>query len=93
MSDDHECSEEFDIVANQFRNGVFKLFDDANGVTLFYEMPAREKIESFVAGVFSAVVAICFGVTDGRRDEIMKYLTQCLVCSRGVVESGEPDDE
>jgi len=87
------CAEEFDIAANQFRNGVFKLLDEAQTITVFRELTPAQQIESFVAGILAGVVATCFGCTTdkspGSREHIMEYLDECLESARGVVEDAE----
>ena len=83
-------SDEFNVIANHFRNSAFDMFEKAQGITLFRELSSQLQVESFVAGVFSGVVTVCFAaIDDERRGNMMSSLVDCLMASRAVVEGCE----
>lgn len=91
MTDDDEI-DAFDAMANMFRNEVFATLQRAQKVTLFREMKPDAQLESLVAGVFSAVLMICFDVANqNTRDEVMDLLGESLLTARDLIEQWEKE--
>lgn len=80
-------SNPFDAMAETFRRQIVGIATGAYRTTIYREMTPAQKLESFMGGVLTGLVGVCFAsIQPEGRDEMMKAITAYLPQAREQVE-------
>jgi hypothetical protein len=84
----------FDAMAENFRHQIGDMAIRARSVTIYRDMERHQQLESFMCGVITGLIGVCFAHIapegrDGMMQVISSYLPQARENVEDIIDRGE----